>query len=191
MMRSRSRSAHASSLIAAVQASIAKLLPTMPRKDIIAASLANRGIIAKTRSLGEACDIANRIAPEHLEVLWPTPRLLPLLRHAARYSWAIGSSESIGDYVAGTNHVLPTHARRASRRRWVYDFQKRTSLIHLAARRGDTRSGSCDAAYGRLQAHARAAELRKAAFSPSPLVGGLKRGVVDRSPHFLLPDHTL
>jgi len=97
------------SLIAAVQASIAKLLPAMPRKAIIAASLAGRGAIIKTRSLEEACEISNRIAPEHLELSVADPEtLLPLLRHAGAIFMGYGSSESIGDYVAGTNHVLPT-----------------------------------------------------------------------------------
>ena len=116
------------SLIAAVQASIAKLLPTMPRKDIIAASLANRGIIAKTRSLGEACDIANRIAPEHLSFLWPTPRCC--CRCCAMrepYSWGMAVANPSATMLPAPITCCPLHAQRASRRRWVYDFQKRTS----------------------------------------------------------------
>ena len=111
----------------------------MPRKDIIAASLANRGIIAKTRSLGEACEIANRIAPGASGAFCGRPEmLLPLLRHAGAIFMGYGSSESIGDYVAGTNHVLPTsRSARFSSPLGVYDFKKRTSLIYarLRARR--------------------------------------------------------
>lgn len=152
------------SLITTVQASIAKLLPTMPRQDIIAASLANRGIVAKTRSLAEACEISNRIAPEHLELSVADPEaLLPLLRHAGAIFMGYGSSESIGDYVAGTNHVLPTsRSARFSSPLGVYDFQKRTSLIHVSPQGAATLGkAAATLAYAEgLQAHARAAELR-------------------------------
>ena len=151
-------------LIAAVQASIAKLLPTMPRKDIIKASLAGRGAIVKTRSLEEACEISNRIAPEHLELSVADPEtLLPLLRHAGAIFMGYGSSESLGDYVAGTNHVLPTsRSARFSSPLGVYDFQKRTSIIY-ASDAGARTLGKAAAtlAYAEgLQAHARAAEMR-------------------------------
>ncbi len=151
-------------LIAAVQASIAKLLPTMPRKDIIAASLAGRGAIVKTRSLEEACEISNRVAPEHLELSVADPeKLLPLIRHAGAVFMGYGSSESLGDYVAGTNHVLPTsRSARFSSPLGVYDFQKRTSLIY-ASKAGAATLGKAAAtlAYAEgLQAHARAAEMR-------------------------------
>ena len=151
-------------LIAAVQASIAKLLPTMPRKDIIAASLAGRGAMVKTRSLEEACEISNRIAPEHLELSVADPEaLLPHLRHAGAIFMGYGSSESLGDYVAGTNHVLPTsRSARFSSPLGVYDFQKRTSLIYASAQ-GAAMLGHAAAtlAYAEgLPAHARAAELR-------------------------------
>ena len=152
------------SLISAVQASIAKLLPTMPRKDIIAVSLAGRGAIIKTRSLEEACEISNRIAPEHLELSVADPEaLLPLLRHAGAIFMGYGSSESIGDYVAGTNHVLPTsRTARFSSPLGVYDFQKRTSLIYVSPRGAKTLGkAAATLAYAEgLQAHARAAELR-------------------------------
>ena len=151
-------------LIAAVQASITKLLPTMPRKDIIAASLAGRGAIVKTRSLEEASEISNRVAPEHLELSVADPeKLLPLIRHAGAVFMGYGSSESLGDYVAGTNHVLPTsRSARFSSPLGVYDFQKRTSLIY-ASKAGAATLGKAAAtlAYAEgLQAHARAAEMR-------------------------------
>ncbi len=152
------------SLIAAVQASIAKLLPTMPRKDIIKASLEGRGAIIKTRSLEEACEISNRIAPEHLELSVTDPEaLLPSLRHAGAIFMGYGSSEAIGDYVAGTNHVLPTsRSARFSSPLGVYDFQKRTSLIYVSAEGAKTLGkAAATLAYAEgLQAHARAAELR-------------------------------
>ena len=151
-------------LIAAVQASIEKLLPTMPRKDIIAASLAGRGAIVKTCSLEEACEISNRIAPEHLELSVADPETwLPLLRHAGAIFMGYSSSEALGDYVAGTNHVLPTsRSARFSSPLGVYDFQKRTSIIYASAR-GAKMLGKAAAtlAYAEgLQAHARAAEMR-------------------------------
>jgi len=152
------------SLIVTVQASIAKLLPTMPRKDIISASLAGRGAIIKTRSLEEACDISNRIAPEHLELSVADPEaLLPSLRHAGAIFMGYGSSEAIGDYVAGTNHVLPTsRSARFSSPLGVYDFQKRTSLIYVSPEGAKTLGkAAATLAYAEgLQAHARAAELR-------------------------------
>ncbi len=151
-------------LIAAVQASIAKLLPTMPRKDIITASLAGRGAIIKTRSLEEACEISNRIAPEHLELSVADPEaLLRQIRHAGAIFMGYGSSEAIGDYVAGTNHVLPTsRSARFSSPLGVYDFQKRTSLIYVSPQGAKTLGkAAATLAYAEgLQAHARAAELR-------------------------------
>ena len=151
-------------LIAAVQASIEKLLPTMPRKNIIAASLAGRGAIVKTRSLEEACEISNRIAPEHLELSVADPeKLLPSLRHAGAIFMGYGSSEALGDYVAGTNHVLPTsRSARFSSPLGVYDFQKRTSIIYASAQGAKTLGkAAATLAYAEgLQAHARAAELR-------------------------------
>lgn len=151
-------------LILKVQASIERLLPSLPRAEIIRASLGNRGVIVKTRSFEEACEISNRIAPEHLELAVADPEsLLPLLRHAGAIFMGYHSSESLGDYVAGTNHVLPTsRSARFSSPLGVYDFQKRTSLIY-ASKAGAKTLGEAAAtiAYAEgLQAHARAAELR-------------------------------
>ncbi len=152
------------SLIKRVQASIEKLLPQMPRKDIIAASLAGRGAIVHTRSLEEACDISNIIAPEHLELSVADPEaLLPRVKHAGAVFMGYGSSESLGDYVAGTNHVLPTsRSARFSSPLGVYDFQKRTSLIYASPAGARTlgRAAATLAYAEGLQAHARAAEMR-------------------------------
>ncbi len=152
------------SLIERVEASIAKFLPTMPRKDIIAASLKNRGMIVQTRSLEEACAISNHIAPEHLELSVADPEaLLPHIKHAGAVFMGYGSSESLGDYVAGTNHVLPTsRSARFSSPLGVYDFQKRTSLIYASPAGARTlgRAAATLAYAEGLQAHARAAELR-------------------------------
>jgi histidinol dehydrogenase len=151
-------------LIEKVQASIAKLLPQMPRKDIIAASLTNRGVIVHTRSLEEACAVSNHIAPEHLELSVVDPEaLLPHIKHAGAVFMGYGSSESLGDYVAGTNHVLPTsRSARFSSPLGVYDFQKRTSLIYASPEgaRSLGRAAATLAYVEGLQAHARAAEMR-------------------------------
>ncbi len=151
-------------LIDRVLASIEKFLPQMPRKDIITASLANRGMIVHTRSLEEACAISNHIAPEHLELSVADPEaLLPLVKHAGAVFMGYGSSESLGDYVAGTNHVLPTsRSARFSSPLGVYDFQKRTSLIYASPAGARTLGhAAATLAYAEgLQAHARAAELR-------------------------------
>jgi histidinol dehydrogenase len=97
------------SFLEAVEDAIRKLLPEMPRRKIIAASLKARGALIHTRSLHEACEIANRIAPEHLELSVAKPRaLLPRLRQAGAIFLGRWSSEAIGDYCAGPNHVLPT-----------------------------------------------------------------------------------
>lgn len=147
-----------------VAASIVRLLPTMPRKDVIAASLARRGALIEVRDLDEACAIANRIAPEHLELALADPRaLLPKIRHAGAIFLGHYCSESLGDYCAGPNHVLPTmKSARFSSPLGVYDFQKRSSLIEVSAT-GARRLGPIAAtlAHGEgLTAHARAAELR-------------------------------
>jgi histidinol dehydrogenase len=151
-------------LIDRVLASIEKLLPQMPRKDIITASLSGRGAIVQTRSLEEACEISNHIAPEHLELSVADPEaLLPLIKHAGAVFMGYGSSESLGDYVAGTNHVLPTsRSARFSSPLGVYDFQKRTSLIYASPEGARTlgRTAATLAYAEGLQAHARAAEMR-------------------------------
>jgi histidinol dehydrogenase len=148
----------------AVQTSIDKLLPDMPRKEIIAKSLNDRGALIQTRSMQEACDISNRIAPEHLEVSCKDPHQWePLLKHAGAIFLGAYTSESLGDYCAGPNHVLPTGGTvRFSSPLGVYDFQKRSSIIEVSEQ-GAKMLGSIAAtlAYGEgLQAHARAAEMR-------------------------------
>ena len=150
--------------INAVAAAVERLLPEMPRREVIRASLEGRGALIRTRSMEEACAIANRIAPEHLEVSTREPgRWLPHLRHAGAIFLGAYTSESLGDYCAGPNHVLPTSGTaRFSSPLGVYDFQKRTSLIEVSAQ-GARALGAIAAelAHGEgLQAHARAAELR-------------------------------
>ena len=150
--------------IAAVQASIDKLLPEMQRKDIIAASLNGRGALIHTRSMQEACDISNRIAPEHLEVSSQSPHQWePLLKHAGAIFLGAFTSESLGDYCAGPNHVLPTSGTaRFSSPLGVYDFQKRSSLIEVSEQGAQVLGQIASVlAHGEgLQAHARAAEMR-------------------------------
>ena len=150
--------------IDAVQASIDKLLPEMPRKDIIAASLNGRGALIHTRSMQEACDISNRIAPEHLEVSSQAPHQWePLLKHAGAIFLGAFTSESLGDYCAGPNHVLPTSGTaRFSSPLGVYDFQKRSSLIEVSEQGAQVLGHIASVlAHGEgLQAHARAAEMR-------------------------------
>ena len=150
--------------IDAVQAAINRLLPEMPRAAIIAKSLNDRGALIHTRSMEEACAISNRIAPEHLEVSSRDPhRWEPLLKHAGAIFLGAYTSESLGDYCAGPNHVLPTSSTaRFSSPLGVYDFQKRSSLIEVSEA-GAQSLGKIAAvlAYGEgLQAHARAAEMR-------------------------------
>jgi len=150
--------------IDAVQAAIDRLLPGMPRRDIIEKSLNGRGALIHTRSMEEACDISNRIAPEHLEVSSREPhRWEPLLRHAGAIFLGAYTSESLGDYCAGPNHVLPTSGTaRFSSPLGVYDFQKRSSLIEVSEAGAQTLGQIASVlAHGEgLQAHAQAAEMR-------------------------------
>jgi len=150
--------------IAAVREAIERLLPEMPRRDVIRASLEGRGALIHTRSMEEACEISNRIAPEHLEISAAEPqRWEPLLRHAGAIFLGAYTSESLGDYCAGPNHVLPTSGTaRFSSPLGVYDFQKRSSLIEVSATGAQTLGPiAAELAYGEgLQAHARAAEFR-------------------------------
>jgi histidinol dehydrogenase len=150
--------------IAQVQAAIDRLLPEMPRSEIIAKSLNDRGALILTRDMAEACAISNRIAPEHLEVSSRDPhRWEPLLRHAGAIFLGAFTSESLGDYCAGPNHVLPTSGTaRFSSPLGVYDFQKRSSLIEVSEAGAQPLGRiAAELAYGEgLQAHARAAELR-------------------------------
>ena len=161
--------------IAEVQDAIDRLLPEMPRREIIAKSLHDRGALILTRNMEEACAISNRIAPEHLEVSSREPhRWEPLLRHAGAIFLGAFTSESLGDYCAGPNHVLPTNGTaRFSSPLGVYDFQKRSSLIEVS-QAGAQPLGriAAELAYGEgLQAHARAAELR---LNPVPPVREFK-----------------
>ena len=147
-----------------VEASVARLLPAMPRGRIIRASLWRRGALIHTRSLKEACEISNRIAPEHLELSVAQPRtLLPMLRHAGAIFIGRWSSEAVGDYCAGPNHVLPTAGTaRFSSPLGVYDFQKRSSLIGVS-RAGARKLGRLASTLARgegLFAHAKSADMR-------------------------------
>ena len=147
-----------------VQAEIDRLLPQLPRVEIISKSMNGRGALIHTRSMEEACEISNRIAPEHLEIASSDPhRWEPLLKHAGAIFLGAFTSESLGDYCAGPNHVLPTSSTaRFSSPLGVYDFQKRSSIIEVSEA-GAQKLGAIAAelAYGEgLQAHARAAELR-------------------------------
>ena len=147
-----------------VQAEIDRLIDTMPRRDVIRASLEGRGALIRTRSMEEACEISNRIAPEHLEVSSRDPhRWEPLLKHAGAIFLGAYTSESLGDYCAGPNHVLPTSGTaRFSSPLGVYDFQKRSSLIEVSEAGAQTLGVvAAEIAYGEgLQAHAQAAEMR-------------------------------
>ncbi len=148
----------------AVAASIERLLPTLSRQNIIRASLQGRGALIHARSMKEACEISNRIAPEHLEVSSANPeRWEPLLKHAGAIFLGRFTSESLGDYCAGPNHVLPTAGTaRFSSPLGVYDFVKRTSLIEVSAKGAQSLGEIASVlAHGEgLQAHARAAEMR-------------------------------
>jgi histidinol dehydrogenase len=147
-----------------VAQSIEKLIQTMPRKAVIAASLANRGALIQVRDLDEACAIANEIAPEHLELSVENPEQWSAkIKHAGAIFMGRFSSESLGDYCAGPNHVLPTsRSARFSSPLGVYDFQKRTSIINVS-QAGAKTLGSIASILANgegLPAHARAAELR-------------------------------
>nr|WP_092280991.1 MULTISPECIES: histidinol dehydrogenase [unclassified Duganella] len=150
--------------IAKVEASIAKLLPTMPRQEVIKTSLRDRGALIKVRDMDEACAIANSIAAEHLEISAVEPQQwADKIRHAGAMFLGRFSSESLGDYCCGPNHVLPTsRTARFSSPLGVYDFQKRSSIIHVSEAGAQTLGKvAAELAYGEgLQAHARSAELR-------------------------------
>ena len=147
-----------------VAASIDELLPQMEREPIIRASLAGRGALVKTRDLSEAVAISNRLAPEHLELSVADPEnLLPHIRHAGAIFMGPYTSESLGDYCAGPNHVLPTsRSARFFSPLGVYDFQKRSSIIMCSAD-GVQELGRVASVLARgesLTAHARSAEYR-------------------------------
>ncbi len=147
-----------------VQASINKLIDGMPRQEVIRTSLTNRGAMVKARDMDEACAIANLIAAEHLEISANDPQQWAnKIRHAGAMFLGRYSSESLGDYCAGPNHVLPTsRTARFSSPLGVYDFQKRSSIIHVSEAGAQTLGKvAAELAYGEgLQAHARSAELR-------------------------------
>lgn len=147
-----------------VQQSIDKLLPTLSRKDIASVSLAERGALIQTRDMQEAIDLVNKIAPEHLELSVADPEaLLPSIRHAGAVFMGRHTSESLGDYCAGPNHVLPTSGTaRFSSPLGVYDFQKRSSIIYCSEQ-GASDLGKVASTLARgeyLEAHARSAEYR-------------------------------
>ena len=147
-----------------VAASIAKLLPTMERAEIIRASLEARGALIQVADMAQAIEVANRIAPEHLELSVENPeQYLPLIRHAGAIFMGRYTAEALGDYCAGPNHVLPTSGTaRYSSPLGVYDFQKRSSIIHCSAA-GASELGKSASVLARgesLTAHARSAEYR-------------------------------
>lgn len=148
----------------AVKASIDKLLPTMEREDIIRTSLSERGALILAKDKDDAIAIANRIAPEHLELSVEDPQSwLPQIRHAGAIFMGRYTAEALGDYCAGPNHVLPTSGTaRYSSPLGVYDFQKRSSIIHCSAE-GASELGKVASVLARgesLTAHARSAEYR-------------------------------
>jgi len=147
-----------------VAASIERQMKDMPRKDIIRASLDGRGALIRVRDLDEACAMVNRIAPEHLELSVENAKaLLPKIRHAGAIFMGKYSSEALGDYCAGPNHVLPTsRTARFSSPLGVYDFQKRSSIINVS-REGAVKLGEIAAELARgegLPAHAASARYR-------------------------------
>lgn len=147
-----------------VERAINELLPTMPRAEIIRKSLAERGALILVKDLTEACEIANFIAPEHLEVATVNPEIwLDHIRHAGAIFLGHYSSESLGDYCAGPNHVLPTsRTARFSSPLGVYDFQKRSSIIQVSQAGAQT-LGAIAATLAKgegLYAHAASAEYR-------------------------------
>jgi histidinol dehydrogenase len=150
--------------VSRVQASIDKLLPTMEREPIIATALRDRGALIVCQDLDEACEVANYIAPEHLELSVEDPlALVDKIRHAGAIFMGRYTSEPLGDYCAGPNHVLPTsRTARFSSPLGVYDFQKRSSLIMVSEQGSETlgRTASVLARGEGLTAHARSAEYR-------------------------------
>ena len=150
--------------IEAVQASIDRLLPEMPRQEVIRTSLMNRALLIQVKDMAESCEIANAIAAEHLEICAQEPRKwAELIRHAGAIFMGNYTSESLGDYCAGPNHVLPTaRTARFSSPLGVYDFIKRSSMIEVSEAGAQILGKVASTlAHGEgLQAHARAAEMR-------------------------------
>jgi len=146
-----------------VKTSIAKLLPTMDRKDIIATALKDRGALIQTKDMDEAIAISNQIAPEHLELSVEDPQsMLDGIKHAGAIFMGRNTCEAIGDYCAGPNHVLPTSGTaRFSSPLGVYDFQKKSSLIMVSDEGANILGDSLPLADGEgLQAHAQSARYR-------------------------------
>lgn len=155
-----------------VQRSIERLLPEMDRAEIIRASLAGRGAMILTRDLAQAVEVSNSLAPEHLELSVADPEaLLPLVQNAGAIFMGPYTSESLGDYCAGPNHVLPTsRSARFSSPLGVYDFQKRSSII-MCSEQGVQELGKVASVLARgesLSAHARSAEMRLEGKTGSP-----------------------
>ena len=147
-----------------VAASIEKLLPTLEREAIARTSLQGRGALIQVADMAQAIEVANRIAPEHLELSVENPeQYLPQIRHAGAIFMGRYTAEALGDYCAGPNHVLPTSGTaRFSSPLGVYDFQKRSSIIHCSAE-GASALGKVASVLARgesLTAHARSAEYR-------------------------------
>jgi histidinol dehydrogenase len=153
-------------LLDAVAASAQRQIAAMPRRAIIAASFANRGALVRVRDLAEACAVANRVAPEHLELAVADPAaLLPKIRHAGAIFMGHHASEALGDYCAGPNHVLPTgRTARFSSPLGVYDFQKRSSVLNVPAAAAEVlgRIAATLADGEGLPAHAQSARYRLA-----------------------------
>lgn len=151
---------HSLEVLQAVKA----LLPEMPRRAVIEKSLADRGLIVDVQSMQEACELASLAAPEHLEILTQDPeQWADEIRHAGAIFMGPFASESLGDYCAGPNHVLPTmRSARFSSPLGVYDFQKRTSMLKVSEASAQSLGAvAAELAWGEgLAAHARAAELR-------------------------------
>ena len=147
-----------------VEASIQRLLPTLERAEIIRTSLRERGALIQVADMAQAVEVANRIAPEHLELSVDNPEeLLPQIRHAGAIFMGRYTAEALGDYCAGPNHVLPTSGTaRFSSPLGVYDFQKRSSIIYCSPA-GASELGKTASVLARgesLTAHARSAEYR-------------------------------
>jgi len=165
-----------------VREAIARLLPGMARRAVIERSLADRGVLIRVPDMETACRIADRIAAEHLEIIAADPqRWAQQIRHAGAMFLGPYSSEALGDYCAGPNHVLPTmRTARFSSPLGVYDFQKRTSIIEVS-REGAQKLGGIASTLARaegLEAHARSAEFRLEAGRPTAFASERLRAVV-------------
>jgi len=163
-----------------VQQALGRLVPDLPRRAVIEASMAGRGMLVKVRDLEEACDLANQVAAEHLEIIATDPeRWAERIRHAGALFLGPWSSEALGDYCAGPNHVLPTmRTARFSSPLGVYDFQKRSSVIRVSSAGARALAGVAQelALAEGLQAHAQAAAMRAAVSGDGQPTQGSGRG---------------